>query len=222
MSGSDTLFLLVLLILAAYLTGAIPTGYLAGRLLKGIDLRDHGSGNLGATNVFRNLGATPAILVLLFDMFKGFAPVFWFPLLAGPGGPERMALTAFRLVLGLAAILGHMFSPFVRFKGGKGVATAAGIFLALAPQALGLCLAVWIVLMSLFRIVSVASLGAALALPVAVFLTTSGQHDGDLLLRGFSLFVAAVVVYSHRGNISRLIRGEEKRLTRGRDPEGRA
>lgn len=220
MSEGGACFFCLVWVLAAYLVGSVPAGYLAGRWLKGIDIRRHGSGNLGATNVFRTLGAGPAVLVLLFDAFKGFAPVFWFPLLPGAIGPESGNFMAFRMALGLAAILGHVFSPFVGFKGGKGVATTAGVFLALAPSALGLCVIVWAILMVSFRIVSVASLGAAVALPLAVFFNTGGQNGGDWLLRGFSLFIAVAVMFTHRGNIARLLRGEEKRLTRRNETGG--
>lgn len=196
---------------AAYLLGAVPTSYLAGRLLRGIDLRRHGSGNLGATNVFRTLGVTPAVAVLALDILKGFCASFWLPGWFGLDG----SLVAPGMILGFPAIAGHVFSPFVRFKGGKGVATAAGVFLALAPKALGICVVVWALLMALSRIVSVASLGAALALPVALFLTASGPDAGVWLLRGFGILISLAVIVTHRSNIVRLARGEEKRLSRG-------
>jgi acyl phosphate:glycerol-3-phosphate acyltransferase len=198
-------------VFAAYLLGAVPTSYLAGRLLRGIDLRRHGSGNLGATNVFRTLGVTPAVAVLTLDILKGFCAAFWLTGWFALDGNQ----VALGMVLGFAAIAGHVFSPFVRFRGGKGVATAAGVFLALAPKALGICVVVWAALMALSRIVSVASLGAALALPVALFLTTSGSGAESWLLRGFGILISAAVIVTHRSNIVRLARGEEKRLSRG-------
>jgi len=116
--------------LGAFISGAVPTSYFVGKLLRGIDLREHGSGNLGATNVFRVMGTVPALLVLTVDVVKGFVPVFWFPALAGT--PDSITL---QCVLGLCAVAGHMFSPFVGFRGGKGVATGAGVVLAISPVA---------------------------------------------------------------------------------------
>jgi acyl phosphate:glycerol-3-phosphate acyltransferase len=211
-------YLYCLWVLAAYLLGAVPTSYLAGRLLRGIDLRRTGSGNLGATNVFRTLGAGPAAAVLVFDMLKGLVPVLWFPGFSGLAFDGVGGEIFFRVVLGLAAMAGHVFSPFVGFRGGKGVATCAGVFLALCPKVLGLCVVVWIALMASFRIVSLASLGSAVALPVFVFLATDPGASGVWILRVFSLVIAAAVFLTHRANIGRLLRGQEKKLSRqGRD-----
>ena len=136
-----------LLVLAGYFTGAFPTSYLAGRLARGIDLRQHGSGNLGATNVIRVLGWKAATPVFMIDIFKGFAPTFFFPRLDGSPRWE------WALAYGAAAIVGHVYSVYVRFKGGKGVATSAGVFLALAPWALLAALVVWLTLVATTRIV---------------------------------------------------------------------
>ncbi len=193
-----------LLVLASYLTGAFPTSYLAGRLVRGIDLRQHGSGNLGATNVFRVLGWKAATPVFMVDIFKGFAPTFFFPRLDGSPRWE------WALAYGAAAILGHVYSVYVRFKGGKGVATSAGVFLALAPWALLAGVVVWVSLVAVTRIVSIASIVAALVVPPVVLLT---RGNGPVLW--LSLALMAFVIWSHRTNIGRLLRGEEHRFGGG-------
>ena len=200
----------IIMALAAFLAGAFPTSYLAGRLLQGINLREYGSGNLGATNVYRVMGLRPAIIVLAVDMFKGFAPVFWLPSFTSQIDP-----VALKVVLGLAAVAGHVFSPFVGFRGGKGVATGAGVVFAICPLAVLLCLAVWCAVLALFKIVSLASIAAAVSLPVFVNLTMEHSGAGFATIQVFSIVLAAVVFFTHRSNIKRLIKGEEKRLTRG-------
>ena len=192
-----------LLVLASYLLGAVPTSYIAGRLARGIDLREHGSGNLGATNVFRVLGWRTAAPVFLVDIFKGWLPAYLFPRLDGSAGWE------WALVYGAAAIVGHVFSVFVGFRGGKGVATGAGVFLALAPAAVLVALVVWLGVLLALRIVSLASILAASVLPLLVFLT---RGAGPVLW--LSLGLAAFVVFAHRANIRRLLRGEEHRFGR--------
>jgi glycerol-3-phosphate acyltransferase PlsY len=194
----------------AFLAGAFPTSYFAGKLLRGIDLREHGSGNLGATNIYRVMGPGPAVAVLVVDIFKGFAPVFWLPRAIGLQGEMLLMCT-----LAVAAVLGHVFSPFVGFRGGKGVATAAGVILAICPAAIGICLLAWALVFAIFRIVSVASLTAALALPPAIWFTLDRSAQGFGTVQVFGLALAAGVFYTHRSNIGRLLRGEEKRLSRG-------
>jgi acyl phosphate:glycerol-3-phosphate acyltransferase len=189
----------------SYGVGAIPTRYLVGRL-RGVDLRQHGSGNLGATNAFRVLGWRAAAPVMILDVAKGWAPTALFPLLAGTTS------LYWALAYGVAAIVGHVFSVFVGFRGGKGVATSAGVFVALAPWAVLIGFVVWGVTVVLTRIVSLGSLLAALVLPVAVFVTNEPRVVFWLSV-GLSLFV----IYAHRANIRRLARGEENRF--GRSPE---
>ncbi|MEA1996351.1 MAG: glycerol-3-phosphate 1-O-acyltransferase PlsY [Gemmatimonadota bacterium] len=208
----------IIFIPAAYLIGAFPTSAILSRLIYGIDLRTKGSGNLGATNVFRVLGAWPGVLVLAIDIFKGFAPVYWIPaLMAAQGG----GTAEFKVTLGLAAVAGHIFSPFVQFRGGKGVATAAGVFLAICPWALMLSLAVWLAAMAAFRIVSVASLAAAVGLPVFVCLTADRALSGYGVIQGFSILIALAVILTHMSNIRRLLQGEEKKLGTRSKEEGR-
>jgi acyl phosphate:glycerol-3-phosphate acyltransferase len=190
-------------VLAAYLIGAFPTSYVVARVAKGVDLRDHGSGNLGATNAFRVLGWRAATPIFVVDILKGFIPAFFFPQIDG----NVSALWA--LLYGTAAIIGHVFSVYVKFKGGKGVATGAGVFLALAPLAVLGGLAVWLALVLLTGYVSLASIAAAAVLPVLVALT-----GGPVPVLIMALLLAAFVIYAHRANISRLKRGEEHRFRR--------
>jgi len=204
-----------LLAVLAYLLGATPTSFWVGKGIYGVDLRREGSGNLGATNALRVLGWKAAVPVVAVDMLKGWFPVWLFPRVDMPGTPD-----AWVLLYGAAAILGHVFSVWVAFRGGKGVATGAGVFLALTPLAVLVAFVVWLVVVVLTRIVSLASILAALSLPVAVVLT---PHAGGRALEAFTAALALFVVWAHRSNIGRLLRGEELRF--GRDgtaaaPEG--
>lgn len=192
------------LLAASYFLGAVPASYVAGRLARGIDLREHGSGNLGATNAFRVLGPGVAAPVMLFDLLKGFAPVWLFPRWAGTS-PESWWPLAF----GAAAIVGHVFSVYVRFRGGKGVATGAGVFLALAPLAVGVAFAVWLAALWLGRMVSLASILAALTVVPLLFVA-----DAPPAVRALGVAVAAFIVFAHRANVGRILRGEEHRFGR--------
>ncbi|HUR93390.1 MAG TPA: glycerol-3-phosphate 1-O-acyltransferase PlsY [Gemmatimonadales bacterium] len=191
-------------ILASYLVGAIPTSYLVGRLFRGIDLREHGSRNLGATNLYRVLGWRYAIPVGMLDATKGMIPVLVF-------APRVSSSELLALVLGLTAVVGHAFSVFVGFKGGKGVATAAGVMLGLTPAALGVAAAVWVTLVYLTGYVSVGSIVAAAVFPVAVFLIDRPARPVMLWL---DVAVAAAIIWLHRANIRRLLNGTENRFGR--------
>lgn len=201
---------LALIVLAGYLLGAIPFALLAGKLLKGIDLREHGSGNLGATNALRILGKPAGITVLLLDAAKGGVPVALAPHLL-PSAPPWLPVA-----LAGAAILGHVFPVYLRFRGGKGVATSAGAFLALYPAAFGGAVGVFVLTLALSRIVSLSSLLAALALPVAAIgfdgweLASGAQAPRTSLL----VAIAALVWWRHRANIGRLWAGTEPRIGR--------
>jgi glycerol-3-phosphate acyltransferase PlsY len=191
-------------LLIAYLLGSIPAAYVAGRLVKGIDLRDHGSGNLGATNVFRVLGWKVAVPVLLFDAAKGALPVLLLPRLAETSHPEAWAIA-----YGIAAIAGHVRPVFLLWKGGgKGVATAAGVFLALAPVSLLVVTLLFAVVLYTSGYVSLGSLVSAAVLPLAVMLE-KGRESPVLWA---SVPVALFVFWTHRANIRRLRRGEEHRF----------
>lgn len=201
-------------LLVAYLAGSFPTAWLAGRA-KGVDLGSRGSGNYGATNVYRNLGVAPALAVLVVDVGKGFLPVF---LLPGLWPATAVDPTVHAVLLAVAAVVGHVFSVFLRFRGGKGIGTAAGAYLALAPWAALAALAVWILIVAATRLVSLASLVAAVALLVAVIgLAPEGQRAHPAVIVLSSLLVV-FVFWTHRENIGRLGRGEEKRIA----PGGRA
>jgi glycerol-3-phosphate acyltransferase PlsY len=194
----------VLWLLVSYFLGAIPTSYLLSRLFAGIDLRQHGSGNLGATNLYRVLGWKYAIPAALVDIAKGVVPVLVF-------APQVSDSQLFALACGVAAIVGHVFSVFVGFKGGKGVATAAGVMLALAPIALLVSAAVWGVLVRLTGFVSVGSIVAAAVLPFAIYLLEDSRTPA---LVWIAAAIAAAVIILHWRNIQRLIRGTENRFGR--------
>jgi acyl phosphate:glycerol-3-phosphate acyltransferase len=189
----------ILAILASYLLGATPTSYIAGKVGRGIDLREHGSKNLGATNVYRILGWKYAIPVALFDIAKGAVPVLVF------SHPAWLAVA-----VGAAAVLGHMFSPYVSFKGGKGVATAAGMFLALAPIAVLLAILVWGLCLWLTGYVSLSSIIAVASVPVSVWLL-GFPHD-SLYVFWASVGLVALIIFAHRRNIGRLLAGTENRF----------
>jgi len=193
-------------ILASYLLGAVPTSYLAARLFAGLNLSEHGSKNLGATNLYRVLGWKYAIPVGLFDVAKGAIPAAVFAPLAGPD-------SWIPVLLGVAAVIGHVYSVFVKFRGGKGVATAAGAVLALAPAALGISVIVWLVVLAATGYVSLASMLGAIAFPLAVRITNPSDH----YVFGVGVALAAFIVMTHRSNIQRLAAGQENRFgNRGR------
>lgn len=195
---------------AAYLVGGIPFSYIAGKLAQGIDLRQHGSGNLGASNTYRILGGRIALAVLLLDVAKGLAPVLVASRFDAAGAEPAHAIAA-----AAGAVLGHLFSPYLKFSGGKGIATSAGAFAGLAPWAFGCALAVFAAVFAARRIVSLASLAAAVALPIAVFVTPGlglGVRHASVLW--MTVVVMLVVVWKHRGNIRRLRDGIEPALER--------
>jgi glycerol-3-phosphate acyltransferase PlsY len=202
--------LTALWLLLAYLAGSIPTAWLVGRAF-GVDLREHGSGNLGATNAYRVLGTKAAVPVVVVDVLKGWAPTALFPGWDGAGDP-RLALA-----YGLLAIAGHVWPVWLGFRGGKGVATGAGVLIALTPLTALVALLVWLGVLSLTRIVSVSSLAAATVVPLVAWIT-----DAPTFTVGFCTFVAAFVWWTHRTNLRRLRRGEELRFGRpGQTPGGR-
>lgn len=203
--------------LLAYALGAIPTAFLVARRVRGIDLRRHGSGNLGATNVFRTLGPWWGVLVLVLDMAKGALPVaLMTALLAGraPGDPLPLHIPpdVLRIAAGFAAAVGHTLSPFVGFHGGKGVATTAGAYAILAPYPILVGLAVFGLVFAFTRIVSLGSLSAAAVLPVAVAFFEWRSEQFSKTIFGFTLVIAAWVIWKHRANIHRLQRGTEQPL----------
>jgi glycerol-3-phosphate acyltransferase PlsY len=195
-------------LLIAYLAGSIPFAYLAGKLFKGIDLREHGSGNLGATNVFRVMGWKIASVVMLLDMAKGALPVLLLPPRFAPSEPVLWAIA-----FGVAAIVGHVKSVFLLWKGGgKGVATAGGVFLALAPVPSLISLSVFALVLYLSGYVSLASLTSAVTLTIAVAIMYGVSSPIAIACALITVFV----FWTHRANIGRLRRGEENRFRRAR------
>jgi glycerol-3-phosphate acyltransferase PlsY len=201
---------IVLVAVAAYLVGGIPFSYIAGKLAKGIDLREHGSGNLGASNTYRILGGRIALIVLILDIAKGLIPV----LVAGRFDPYG-AEPYHGIAAAAGAILGHLFSPYLKFSGGKGIATSAGAFLGLVPWAFTYALGMFAVVFIFRRIVSLASLAAAVTLPLAVWaLPGLGLGHRHASVLWVSTLVMIVVIVKHRSNIQRLRAGTEPALER--------
>jgi glycerol-3-phosphate acyltransferase PlsY len=203
----------VALLFASYLLGSIPFGYLAGRLA-GIDIRQTGSGNVGATNVVRVLGKRYGYPVFALDVLKGFGAVNISMLLAPGRPPEWNSPEIFGIFAAIFSVLGHLYPPWLKFKGGKGVATSAGALLALTPPATIIAIAIWVIVFWMTRYVSLASVVAAIVLPFVVILVRSHEQNKVRPLVYSSACVAAVVVWRHRSNLSRLMRGTEPRFIR--------
>jgi glycerol-3-phosphate acyltransferase PlsY len=197
MTGDQTT-ILVLLIAAAYLIGSIPTGLLLGKAY-GIDVRKEGSGNIGATNLYRTVGRKVGIITLIGDCMKGLLPVLAVKSSALP--PE------FAAWVGLAAFCGHVFSVFLKFKGGKGVATALGVFLALAPLAVAIAILLFAAMMLVWRYVSLGSIAAAAAMPLAVYFL-----GGSRTVTMATCIIALIVIVRHHENIRRLLSGNESKF----------
>ncbi len=193
-------------VIISYLAGSVPSAYLAGRL-RGVDLRKHGSGNLGATNVVRVLGTKIGAVVFIADFLKGFLPVYFLPLYTVTTRPDLWALA-----YGVAAILGHVKPIFLLGKGGgKGVATAGGVFMALAVVPVLITQVVWVIVFYFTRYVSLASLLSAAVLPIAILAL---YRDPRSLVFIASVIIASFVFWTHRANIGRLRRGEEHRFVK--------
>ncbi len=192
------------LLVLAYVIGSTPTSYLLART-RGIDLRQWGSGNLGASNLYRATGLPLAALCTLVDVGKGFVPARFFARLDGVDVPQLA------LAYGAAAVLGHIFSVWVRFRGGKGVATGGGVYLAMAPAAVGMAFVLWVLIIVPIRIASVASLTSVTLFPMMVWLS---GHRADFVFWS-SLPLIALVWWTHRSNVRRLLAGREPRIARG-------
>jgi glycerol-3-phosphate acyltransferase PlsY len=188
-------------LLLAYLMGSIPFGVLVGELFYHVDVREHGSGNVGTTNVFRVLGKKAGVVVLICDMLKGFIPAFVAAQVWRETNPWLVIFVA------AAPVVGHMFSVFLRGRGGKGVATGAGVVLALVPLAFGVIAVVWVLLILITRYVSLASLVATLLVPV--FVIALGDPLPYVIA---AVLVTVVIFWAHRGNIRRLLKGTENRV----------
>jgi glycerol-3-phosphate acyltransferase PlsY len=194
-------------ILLAYLVGAIPMGYFMAKIFKGSDIRKQGSGNVGATNVLRTVGKIPALITLIFDISKGAIVV----LLIGGYAYQYLASidqNFYKCLLGLVAIAGHIWPVFLKFKGGKGVATTIGVMAVISPAVLLLSLIVWVALFSLTSYVSVASIAFGVALPVFAAIM-----DQNFYIIIFSVIVCLLNTYKHSENIKRLSKGEESKTS---------
>ena len=201
--------------LVAYLLGSIPTGYVVAKS-RGIDIRTVGSGNIGATNVFRILGKPAGIFVLVVDALKGFVACRFvgplaYRILAGDLEPDSATDEFLKIVGGVCAILGHNYTCWLKFKGGKGIATSAGVTLALLPGALAVSLGVWLLLFVTTRYVSVASIAAAFVLPFAAWFL---DYSPRMII--VAAAIGALAIYKHRSNIQRLINGTENRVGKKR------
>lgn len=201
----------IIVAVIAYLFGSFPTAIIAGRLLKKIDIREHGSGNAGATNVVRILGWKAGLLVLLIDMLKGFAPVYWFTAII-VGANEY--LIYYQILAAIMAIVGHIWTIFAGFKGGKGVGTAAGVFMGLAPLALSLALIIFVIIVAVTKYVSLGSLLASLSLGIVLYIQRFifNQDIPDVLLIVGSIIVSLIWV-AHISNIKRLLSGTENKIS---------
>ncbi len=206
------MFELILILFASYLTGSIPTSIIIGKAAKGIDIREHGSGNAGGTNVYRVLGWKYALVVVAFDVFKG-----WLPTAVYATSLQNLPIQdigVIQILCGFAAVLGHIYTIFAGFKGGKGVGTVGGMLIALFPTAVPLCLIVFVITLILTGYVSVGSILASISLPIFLFiLPPLGIADpAPLSLLIFSLLIPWFIIFTHRSNISRLRNGSENRF----------
>ncbi len=190
-------------VLLAYFVGATPFGFLAGKM-KGIDIRDHGSGNIGTTNVIRTLGKPIGITVLVFDIFKGMIPVIIAKLVSDS--------SAVHIATAIAAILGHNYTFWLGFKGGKGIATTAGAVIPVLTIPILVAITAFLVGLKLSRYVSVGSIAAALAIPITLSIQNFISGQWDWVVFGLAMFVCLLAIWKHRANIQRLRRGEENRV----------
>ena len=203
---------ILLALLAAYLLGSIPTALWVGRRFFGLaDIREHGSGNAGATNTFRVLGPKAGSFVLLVDALKGFVAAFFLPQwLVGEGAIAPEHELYYRLACGALAVVGHIYPVWAQFRGGKGVATILGMMLGVAPATVGVCMLVFVVMLLIFRFVSLASMMAGITFALLQLLPQFRPAQPFLVYVGFLL--AALLVYTHRANIGRLRSGTESRV----------
>ncbi len=202
--------LAVIVFLASYLIGSLPTAVWLGEAYFGLDVRDHGSGNAGATNTFRVLGKKAGLIVMTVDLLKGWIASSLAIVLVLFNVVEYENLILYKLLLGIAAILGHIFPVFAQFRGGKGVATLLGMILSIHIEAALICIGIFFLVFLFSRYVSLGSMIAALAFPILLMLPKFNPKEPVVIIFAFTLF--AIVVLTHQKNIKRLIRGEESKL----------
>ncbi|MBN1352072.1 glycerol-3-phosphate 1-O-acyltransferase PlsY [candidate division KSB1 bacterium] len=204
---------LFVIFILSYLAGSIPTSIIVSKLFYKKDIREHGSGNAGGTNVFRVLGWKPGVFVALVDVGKGVLATLIISQIKIDTIPAFFKPDVLKLCAGIFAIIGHIWTVFAGFRGGKGVGTAAGVILSLYPIAILICFAIWGTLVLTTRIVSVSSMTAAICLPITLFVM---DRYFDIfvhpLLFGISIVLALLIVFTHRSNLKRLFRGEENRF----------
>ena len=202
---------LALLLVISYLVGAIPTSVIIGKAVRGIDVRDHGSGNAGATNTWRVLGWKAGVTVLSLDAAKGAAAAALVPLIHF--GPLPFTVSVIAILCGLSAVIGHVFPVYAGFRGGKGVATGAGMLIAIAPIPVGIAIGIFGLSMFLFGMVSLGSILAVVSAPIRIVLLDrfSPAHYHPLLL-GITCALALFIIFNHRANIERIVHGRERSL----------
>ncbi len=205
---------LIVIVLLSYLVGSIPTSIIVGKILRGIDIREYGSGNAGATNTFRVLGWKAGVFVIAVDIGKGVFATLVISKLNLTGVP-LLASTLLQIIAGVSAVCGHIWTVFAGFRGGKGVSTAAGMIIALYPIAFLICIAIFTIVLFTTRYVSVSSMIAAVSLPIVfVVLQQIGHQPVSSPLLVLSLIMAGLIIFTHRANIRRLLNGTENRIRR--------
>lgn len=213
---------LVLIIILSYIIGSFPTAYIISKRFFGFDIRDKGSGNMGSTNAFRLLGWKWGLAVQILDIVKGVVAVMLLPYLFGsgivfPGNTWFEDITIVKVIAGLFAVVGHIWSVFVNFRGGKGINTAAGMLLGIAPLDFGIALLIFIIAVIFSGYISLGSITAALALPSSMFIRYNVFGDnipGYQTIIYFVLGLAAILIFQHRKNIKRLIQGNENKFSK--------
>ncbi len=209
----------VTVLFISYLMGSIPSAIWVGKIFKGVDIREHGSGNAGTTNTFRVLGVPFGITVFIMDFMKGFVPSFWlsalaFDLFSGPLSPPNWEVEAFlKIMCGLMAVTGHMFPIFAKFKGGKGAATACGMLFGVEPISIGISFSIFGIVLLTTRYVSLASIISTASYPIVLLIMRFGLGiyvDGSIII--FGAIVSSGIIYKHKSNIARLRAGTESRV----------
>lgn len=206
------------ILIISYLIGSIPFGYILVKIVRGIDIREHGSKNIGATNAWRVAGKPFGIAVFIFDMLKGFIPTLVVYRIMSDsfiqifGTSVELNRSIMTIICGIAVILGHIFPLYLRFKGGKAAATSCGVFLVLAPQALAVAVAVWMATVFISRFVSLGTMVGAAALVVSIIVIYEQPFGNEICLTGFSILMCIIILIRHISNIKRLVNGTENRI----------
>ncbi len=203
----------------SYILGSIPSAIWVGKIFKGVDVREHGSGNAGTTNTFRVLGVPFGVTVFVLDFMKGFVPSFWlsvvaFDLFSGPLSPPNWEVEAFlKIACGLFAVVGHMFPIFAKFRGGKGAATACGMLFGIEPISISISALIFVLTILVTRYVSLASMLSSFFYPITLLVMRYGlgmEVDGSIII--FSVLIASGIIYRHKSNIQRLRDGTESKV----------